>query len=66
MLIRALQPLSGLAEMYGRRGWRGPAIGLANGPGKLTQAMAITRANYGQRLDKGELAIRRWRKASAV
>lgn len=62
VLIRALEPLSGLTEMYRRRSWHGPATGLANGPGKLTQALAITRANYGQRLDKGELTIRRWRK----
>lgn len=61
VLIRALEPLSGFAEMYRRRRWHGPARGLANGPGKLTQALAITRAQYGQRLDKGDLRIRRWR-----
>lgn len=62
VLIRALEPLSGLHAMYLRRHWRGSACGLANGPGKLTQALAITRANYGQRLDKGDLTIRAWRK----
>jgi DNA-3-methyladenine glycosylase len=61
VLIRALEPLCGLAEMFERRRWRGPAAGLANGPGKLTQALAITRKHYGQRLDRGELTIRRWR-----
>lgn len=61
VLIRALEPLCGLAKMYKRRNWRGPIPGLANGPGKLTQALAITREHYGQRLDKGELTIRRWR-----
>lgn len=61
VLVRALEPLCGLADMYERRNWRGPVTGLANGPGKLTQAMAITRKHYGQRLDKGELTIRRWR-----
>lgn len=61
VLIRALEPLCGLTEMYQRRRWRGPAFGLANGPGKLTQALAITRVHYGQRLDRGELTIRRWR-----
>jgi DNA-3-methyladenine glycosylase len=65
VLIRALEPLSGLAEMYKRRQWRGPALGLANGPGKLTQALAITRENYGQRLDEGDLTIRRWREKPA-
>ena len=62
VLIRALEPLCGLAEMYRRRRWHGPLFGLANGPGKLTQALAITRAHYGLRLDRGELTIRRWRK----
>ncbi len=61
VLIRALEPLCGLEQMYARRKWVGPATGLANGPGKLTQALAITREQYGQRLDKGELTIRRWR-----
>jgi DNA-3-methyladenine glycosylase len=62
VLIRALEPLCGLAEMQQRRRWHGAPIGLANGPGKLTQALAITREQYGQRLDRGELTIRRWRK----
>ena len=62
VLIRALEPLCGLAAMYERRNWHGPVIGLANGPGKLTQALAITRQQYGQRLDRGELTIRRFRK----
>lgn len=61
VLIRALEPLSGIAEMYNRRGWRGPVSGLANGPGKLTEALGISREQYGQRLDRGELTIRAWR-----
>ena len=61
VLVRALEPLCGLEQMYARRKWKGPAIGLANGPGKLTQALAITREHYGARLDRGELTIRRWR-----
>jgi DNA-3-methyladenine glycosylase len=61
VLIRALEPLCGLQDMYQRRRWHGPPVGLANGPGKLTQALAITRAHYGLRLDRGELTIRRWR-----
>ena len=62
VLIRALHPLCGLQQMYDRRRWTGPAVGLTNGPGKLTQALAITRKNYGQRLDQGELVIRKWEK----
>ncbi|HEY7304156.1 MAG TPA: DNA-3-methyladenine glycosylase [Bryobacteraceae bacterium] len=61
VLIRALQPLCGIATMYERRRWTGGVVGLANGPGKLTQALAITRENYGQRLDRGPLTLRRWR-----
>ena len=61
VLIRALEPLCGLGEMYERRGWQGPVTGLANGPGKLTQALAITREHYGRRLDQGRLTIRAWK-----
>ncbi len=61
VLIRALEPLCGLSEMYERRNWQGAATGLTNGPGKLTQALGITREHYGHRLDKGGLTIRRWR-----
>jgi len=61
VLIRALEPVSGLEKMFERRKWSGSAKGLANGPGKLTQALSITRAQYGQRLDRGELTIRGWR-----
>ncbi len=57
VLIRALEPLSGLATMYERRRWRGAPTGLTNGPGKLTQALAITREHYGQRLDRGNLTF---------
>ncbi|MFZ0592741.1 MAG: DNA-3-methyladenine glycosylase [Bryobacteraceae bacterium] len=60
VLIRALEPLSGLAEMYERRLWKGSPRGLANGPGKLTQALGISRAQYGLRLDRRPLQIRSW------
>src|SRR3569833_2081377 len=62
VLIRALEPLTGLSQMYERRRWKGPVRGLTNGPGKLTQALAITRAQYGERLDRGDLIIREFRK----
>jgi DNA-3-methyladenine glycosylase len=61
VLIRALEPLCGLEKMFERRKWNGPLCGLTNGPGKLTQALAITREQYGARLDMGPLTIRRWR-----
>lgn len=61
VLLRALQPLCGIAAMYERRQWHGAIPGLTNGPGKLTQALSITRENYGQQLTRGALRIRRWR-----
>lgn len=61
VLIRALEPLSDTAEMYRRRQWKGSPQGLANGPGKLTEALGITRAQYGLRFDRAPLEIRRWK-----
>ena len=61
VLIRAVEPLSGLSVMAERRRWTGPLPGLTNGPGKLTQALGITRSQYGHRLDRGALTIRRWK-----
>lgn len=46
VLIRALEPVGGLELMERRRGIRNP-IQLCNGPGKLCQAMGITKAQYG-------------------
>jgi DNA-3-methyladenine glycosylase len=61
VLLRALVPLCGLPLMYKRRKINGSPIALTNGPGKLTQALGITRRHYGKRLDRGALTIRRWR-----
>ncbi len=49
VLIRALAPLVGLERMAARRG--GPAF-LCAGPGRLTQALAITGALDGAPLDR--------------
>jgi DNA-3-methyladenine glycosylase len=62
VLIRALEPLTGIAAMYQLRGWRGAPRGLTNGPGKLTEALGISRAQYGAKLDAGPLQVRRWKR----
>jgi DNA-3-methyladenine glycosylase len=58
VLIRALEPLSGLALMQRRRPAARKPEELASGPGKLTQAMAITRVHNGADLTRGTLAVR--------
>jgi DNA-3-methyladenine glycosylase len=56
VLIRAVEPLSGLDLMRRRRGLRRDGD-LANGPAKLCEAMGITGALDGARLDRGALRI---------
>lgn len=47
VLIRAIEPVRGLELMERRRGLSATARELTNGPGKLTQALGITGAQYG-------------------
>lgn len=49
VLIRSLEPLSGLERMKTNRGTES-VQGLTNGPGKLTQALSITRDENGEDL----------------
>jgi DNA-3-methyladenine glycosylase len=51
VLIRALEPLHGLAVMCERRGMHEPRL-LCSGPGRLGQALAITHDFNGHRLDQ--------------
>ena len=57
VLIRALEPLTGLATMRKRRGAVKRDQDLANGPGKLTIAMGITREHNGVDVTKGSLTV---------
>src|SRR5262249_15246440 len=47
VLIRALEPIRGMELMASRRNKPPTSRELTNGPGKLTQALAITGALYG-------------------
>ncbi len=57
VLIRALEPLRGLDLMARRRNQPAGSRELTNGPGKLTQALAITGDDYGRDLCGGELYL---------
>ena len=59
VLIRALEPLSGIDLMFRRRATAKRVDDLASGPGKLTQAMGITRKLNGSSLIRGPLTVRR-------
>jgi DNA-3-methyladenine glycosylase len=56
VLIRALEPLSGVDAMRRRRGWE-RVEDLCSGPGKLTQALGIGLHHNGSPLDTGPVRI---------
>ena len=58
VLIRALQPVAGIDLMRQRRPAARRLEDLASGPGKLTLAMAITRAHNGADVTRGSLVVR--------
>jgi DNA-3-methyladenine glycosylase len=58
VLVRALEPLAGVALMRRRRRGVRRLEDLASGPGKLTIAMGITRRHNGADLTHGPLTIR--------
>ncbi len=58
VLIRALEPADGIELMRGRRPAARKAEDLASGPGKLTLAMGITRAQNGADVTRGSLVVR--------
>jgi DNA-3-methyladenine glycosylase len=57
VLVRALEPTHGLDEMGRRRGLDDPRL-LASGPGRLCQALGITREYDGLPLDRPPFELR--------
>jgi DNA-3-methyladenine glycosylase len=57
VLIRAIEPLQGLELMCERRGLHDPRL-LCAGPGRVGQALGITHALNGQRLDHKPFEVR--------
>lgn len=47
VLVRALEPVSGVEHMLARTNMRRPDVSLTRGPGKLSKAMGITTADTG-------------------
>ena len=65
-LIRAVDPICGIAAMFRRRPGARRVEDLASGPGKLTLAMDITRAHNGRDVTRGSLQVRRWKQEPPV
>lgn len=57
VLIRAVEPLSGVALMAERRGLPETSFALTNGPGKLCQAFGIDKRLYGADLTRPPLYL---------
>jgi DNA-3-methyladenine glycosylase len=66
VLIRALDPLCGIATMFRRRPAARKLEDLASGPGKLTLAMGITRAHNGRDVTRGSFVLRKWKQEPPV
>jgi len=62
VLIRAAQPLVGIATMKRRRPKARSIEMLASGPGNLTRAFGITRGQNGADATKGALTVRQWKR----
>ena len=65
VLIRAIEPVSGIDLMKQRRPAAKRLESLTNGPGKLTLALGITRDHYGVDMTAGTLVVQRPSKPAA-
>jgi DNA-3-methyladenine glycosylase len=65
VLLRALEPVEGIPGMAARRG-RSALRDLCSGPGKLCQALGVTRALYGHDMTTPPLRFERGEPAKAV
>ena len=66
VLIRALEPVAGIATMRRRRSSAKGVEDLTSGPGKLTLAMGITRKQNGADLTTSALQVRQMRDESRI
>lgn len=66
VLIRALEPFTGIELMNERRGQLKKENQLTNGPGKLTKALAIHKEDYGRPLFEGALFIADGKQPQAI
>lgn len=62
VLIRAAEPMAGISLMQRRRPKAHAVAKLASGPGNLTLAFGITRAQNGVDVTRGTLVVREWSK----
>jgi DNA-3-methyladenine glycosylase len=65
VLVRALEPTHGLEAMRARRGVDDVRL-LCSGPGRLCQALAVTRSHDGLPLDRPPFALRSARAAPTI
>src|SRR5205085_3637693 len=65
VLIRALEPVTGIARMRERRGVDDARL-LCSGPGRLCEALGVTRAHDGLPLDRAPFALRARRRPVEV
>ncbi|MDO8501221.1 MAG: DNA-3-methyladenine glycosylase [Gemmatimonadaceae bacterium] len=61
VLVRALEPVTGLELMHQRRGPRVHGVNLTNGPGKLCAALGINGSMNGLSLQRDSLVLREGR-----